>query len=495
MLKSILLLIAFSVVCCTSSKLFGASVDCAVNRFLEHLEAEQTENLDSALYQLDQEIAISSYRFDTSCLVEIYRSYAMSKGTQGNYYLVFRALWKSLLLADQAQLKREQFRVNIDIARYYGYLKRYKKAEEHFQHASVLKKELSLTNLLADSMAIDFYFYQMKMYKRRGNKDMAVKYLDSCYQHIDFNNVDQRFYYLEFERAIFLADQERYEAALDIYREMLDSIKQHNPGYQGIMYTHIGNALWNLARHEESLQAYQRGLQAIDTHQEHIDFLPYLYQRLGEIHFSQGHFKEAYLIQQKREKLGFKMYDSRSRLNNLLLNVQDDFRLYKEEEQGRSRKQAFVQLEQEQKLLLFQRILLLGALLFVGLLTVAFLQMQREKINSEKAINQQLQKQNLEKEAFLEQIAKKNQELITFSNIMSHDLKAPLRTIASFSGLIKKQIHGSFEKESILEYFNFITDATKSMTNLIEDLLVYSKVNLEESQLVSIDLNDDFSGI
>ena len=86
------------------------------------------------------------------------------------------------------------------------------------------------------------------------------------------------------------------------------------------------------------------------------------------------------------------------------------------------------------------------------------------------------------------QLCSKNDELQTFTHIMSHDLKAPLRSIGSFSDLIvnKLKLQGN-EKE----YFSYIKKAVTSMNKLIDDLLMYARVDqTSNSNFIPVNLNE-----
>lgn len=69
----------------------------------------------------------------------------------------------------------------------------------------------------------------------------------------------------------------------------------------------------------------------------------------------------------------------------------------------------------------------------------------------------------------------KNKELSQFAYIVSHDLKAPLKTISSFIKVIKDKYQEQFDKKA-MDLFNFITEATERMVRLITDLLDFSGI-------------------
>lgn len=138
----------FLIICAIlfSNNLFGNDTLCPIDSFLQKTEEIQYEDIDNALHQVEMIIDNFSQDSDTSCIIELYHQYALRNGTQGNYFLVFNALWKALLLADKAKLEKEQFYLNLDIGRFYSYLKRYEKADNHFKIASKLKDSLLIKN-------------------------------------------------------------------------------------------------------------------------------------------------------------------------------------------------------------------------------------------------------------------------------------------------------------------------------------------------------------
>lgn len=88
----------------------------------------------------------------------------------------------------------------------------------------------------------------------------------------------------------------------------------------------------------------------------------------------------------------------------------------------------------------------------------------------------------------LEKYIESNIQLEQFAHVASHDLKSPLRTVSSFTGLLKRKTYQKLnEKEQ--QYFSFIESATKQMSNLVNDLLVYSKANSQQIHLSKIELH------
>jgi len=128
--------------------------------------------------------------------------------------------------------------------------------------------------------------------------------------------------------------------------------------------------------------------------------------------------------------------------------------------------------------------------LLIPLLISSFIENQDSKLSK---VNLELAGKNAEFQIVSDKLKIKNEELITFSHVMSHDLKAPLRTIISFSKLLGKSDHYQNEKDS--KYLNFINEASISMNTLISDLLIYHQTDSVNDKFQEVDLSQIINDI
>ena len=87
------------------------------------------------------------------------------------------------------------------------------------------------------------------------------------------------------------------------------------------------------------------------------------------------------------------------------------------------------------------------------------------------------------------QLENSNRELTEFAHIASHDLKAPLRSIISFSQLFERRNKAKFD-DLDHEYFNYIKSNATQSSRLIDDLLNYSKIDKNLGEPSKVDINN-----
>ncbi|MGB4858159.1 MAG: ATP-binding protein [Dokdonella sp.] len=94
---------------------------------------------------------------------------------------------------------------------------------------------------------------------------------------------------------------------------------------------------------------------------------------------------------------------------------------------------------------------------------------------------------NRELQSRVDQVSEVNKELEAFSYSVSHDLRAPLRHIAGYSEKLDRHL-GEASDETTQRYLDVIGGATKRMSALIEDLLLYSQLGRSAMRRQPVDM-------
>lgn len=129
-------------------------------------------------------------------------------------------------------------------------------------------------------------------------------------------------------------------------------------------------------------------------------------------------------------------------------------------------------------------------------------QILQQEISNRLAVEKALQDQNLilqqeisnrkrAESALLksnQELARSNAELEQFAYVASHDLQAPLATIASYSQLLEKRYKDQLDSQAIKFITNIVQGCTRMQT-LIDDLLEYSRVGRSQKPFELADCN------
>ncbi|HTA83963.1 MAG TPA: MASE1 domain-containing protein [Bacteroidia bacterium] len=82
-----------------------------------------------------------------------------------------------------------------------------------------------------------------------------------------------------------------------------------------------------------------------------------------------------------------------------------------------------------------------------------------------------------------------NKESRSFAHAVSHDLREPLRTIASYLQLIEERYKNKLDADADI-FIEFAVDGAKRMNTLIDDILMYSRIERSQGSFDDVDLND-----
>lgn len=109
-----------------------------------------------------------------------------------------------------------------------------------------------------------------------------------------------------------------------------------------------------------------------------------------------------------------------------------------------------------------------------------------QDIQEQKAFEEELKKQV---ERSTEELRRSNEDLLHFANVVSHDLREPVRKIKIFNTLLANEKDTHFN-ESCKKYLHKIDQSAARMNNIIEGILSYSTLDKTRQPIENIDLNE-----
>ncbi len=99
-------------------------------------------------------------------------------------------------------------------------------------------------------------------------------------------------------------------------------------------------------------------------------------------------------------------------------------------------------------------------------------------------------KANFTLKEYASKLENHNRALEEFSYVVSHDLQEPLRMIRSYTNLIKRRYIEPMENKNAMIDMDYVIDGAERMSNLIRDMLSYSKWSAQPVKLESVDTRD-----
>ncbi|MEZ4777224.1 MAG: tetratricopeptide repeat protein [Bacteroidia bacterium] len=389
----------------------------------------------------------------------------------------------------------------------------YDEALDHFLKALEIRKRINDEIGLARSynnigqisdiqgnlaQALDFY---------RKSLDLRTNIKDSVgmvYSYISIGEIYEK--------------QDDFEAAISSFADALILAKKiEDKKGQAFSHAKMGNLFWRMHMFENSRSHYEDGLAISQQLQSKYDISlndiglarifiqeknfekaqPLLEEGL-QLSMETGtleNIRDAYLGLSQNYQLK-KDYRQAFHYQGLYTQIKDSlFNQNKSESisaiQGRheleTKEHEIEELRKNQNINRLRNFSMLGITAGVFLLVILVVIYYRYRIQTQTNLKLSAQKKEIESKNH--ELEMSNRELEDFAHAVSHDLKQPLRTIGSYTGLLQKR-YGNLLGEEGEEYVEFIRGGVFRLHTLLSDLLVYSNVGETDSFDQEVNMND-----
>ena len=126
-----------------------------------------------------------------------------------------------------------------------------------------------------------------------------------------------------------------------------------------------------------------------------------------------------------------------------------------------------------------------------GSSSTEYAELQFSSGNEMEMLGHKFHSMNQEITSYVNQLEQSNLELEQYAHVVSHDLRAPLRTISSFTQLLEQKLDDEKADDKTKSYMSYIQKGAKQMEEMIKGMLSYAtlKRKLATDDFSEIDLN------
>ncbi|SIS48602.1 hypothetical protein SAMN05421766_102288 [Zobellia uliginosa] len=330
-------------------------------------------------------------------------------GHRADYAKSYETAWKALSIADTNDNQVVKSHIYRRLGAMYSFSKRKDESIKYLQLSLDIIKDLVKKGRMKEEYLLNHYYTFTYTYRGLEEPKMAKKYLDSCY--IYYSEKQEQVYmpYIKFEEAYVLQEDGKYGEAEKILEEIEPWFQENAPSYLVLVYAYWAVIYKKTGQLKKAASYYHKALDISDQHKSHMDFTPYIHEKLAEIYKLSGNYKEGYNHLYKAKALTSVFFDGRSKNNISLMEIKNEYRLEKERQQEIIRQQRMEKLEQQDKILMLQRIILATSLIFVIVIGFVYVKHIRSKHRAEKRLIEKTKA--LEMQKANELLETKNKEL------------------------------------------------------------------------------------
>ncbi|MEM8894418.1 MAG: tetratricopeptide repeat protein, partial [Bacteroidota bacterium] len=250
----------------------------------------------------------------------------------GNYVKAYDGYWEALIVADLLNDQRARATVLNGLGWLYSLFERKGVAENYFNESLSMFKSLNPKTDEINQAILDNYYALATLFRKDNQNELARLYLDSCMIiRTVFNQYDPG-PFIEVERAYTLYNEKKYESALEILDTYESYFNESSPSYLVILLSSKADIHRALSSLRKAEYLYLKSLQIGDRYKSHQDIVPGIHERLAQLYVEMGEADKAYQYLLNSKRLNELQFGSKSQNNQRLLEIKDDFRIVKQEQ-------------------------------------------------------------------------------------------------------------------------------------------------------------------
>jgi len=445
---------------------------------LRRAKAFFNSNLDSTRYYLVKAEALADSLDNMALMAEIDRQLGNTYWLEASYQNALEYYLRALPLYDTLGNYLGVSMIYNNLGEVHKKLNDFDKALEfHAKSLATKKAHLDIPPLMS-------YYNLGELYELQGNPDTARVFYQQLLDQADFDQ-DFRPVAYAYSGLGRVHDHDGQTAtAVYFFKEALQLRKLAND-QRGIassfmnlarVYIKMGNDIPTAKAFADSSEALIDRIGAKDLEVDNYLLLAKIDSIRGDYLTAINYFQRHYFLKDSLYSL-----DKSYQINQLLTN-------YETEKTANENQTLIYERDLSASQIRMNRIIII--LISVGLVLATLFTIRLKIVNT--TVGQQreeLVNKARDLELALQRLATRNEENKSFSYMVSHDLKAPIRVISYYTSILKSEWH-QLNDEDIREHLQGIDGNLRKMQNIITDLLDFSRVSQADLKVGTVSLDE-----
>lgn len=370
-------------------------------------------------------------------------------------------------LAKELMLKSEEIDIYNNKGLLYMELNQFEKAQEYLNMAAKFSKQKG------SKIPLGYAYLNIARSKRKQNAsiDTVLYYTELAFKAWSSPKHERGIaYYYNFKGVLF--ESIDLEKSYDYYKQAIYLTEYNNLGINlaGLYY----KCAKYFIHEDNNEQAFEYALRSIN-----ISISKNNLNTLRKTHYL---ITKNFKFNSKDEELEY-----HTKINSFLLNTPDySQKALTEMLKFETQNEELTKKNDRSALII---VFLLIGLLILGFFAALILKLLKQRTKSQKALkllNEKINTQNIDLLNTQNLLQNSIEKLQSFAHIVSHDIKAPLRTISGFADIAIKQYETNSNQVS--KSLNLIATLSKDLTKLVNDILIDASNNKIET-INKVDLN------
>ncbi len=404
-------------------------------------------NTEQSSYYLNRAKALLDIKEDPINLYFYYYSKAIYYTYTDNYFEQLNNLVKAIKTKKKYNIIDPYFLIELNLLEYYSNIENYSKV---FSISQSVLNQLKSQNIKYSSAKSLLFRYNAIASKKLEKYNDTKRFLDSAMVYAQYYNDSTQIARVVKYRADLFLDLKEYDKATQTALYAKQLFERHDKKNSNAIFNLLGLIAFEKKQYDTAKKYFEKVADHKRFYSSHFLAMSKSYRTILE---SENKITEAYAILKREDSL--KNAISGQYIDNKILNLELDYQEFKNN----------AILENSKKQTWWILYMLALALTGIGLLSLLFYQ-RSNALKKLKTTQKKIEKAN-------KKLRSVNFKLEKFGQFASHDLKAPIRSIASLTTFIEEdepQI-----SETSKEYLGLIHESVITTECLISNILTLVK--------------------